>query len=63
MANLDNEIEELFLNEQEITADHLKAAIKRQCQETTFCPVFMGSAYKNKGVQLVLGIKKLKSWF
>jgi elongation factor G len=54
LANLDEEIGELFLLEQEPTAKQIKAAIRRQTIALKFCPVLMGSAYKNKGVQLLL---------
>ena len=54
LANLDPEIEDLFLNEKEISEAVLKAAIRRQTIALKFCPVLMGSAYKNKGVQLAL---------
>lgn len=54
VAEVDEEIAELFINEVEPTKDQLKAAIRRQTIARTFVPVFMGSAYKNKGVQTLL---------
>ena len=54
LANVDAEIEDMYLSEKELTEDDLKAAIRRQTLALKFCPVFMGSAYKNKGVQLAL---------
>lgn len=54
LADVDDEIAELFINETEPTADQLKKAIRRQTIARKFVPVFMGSAYKNKGVQLLL---------
>lgn len=54
LANIDHEIEELYLNEKPISEEQLKKAIRRQTLALKFCPVFMGSAYKNKGVQLAL---------
>jgi elongation factor G len=54
LADVDDEIAELFLMEETPSPEQLKAAIKRQTQALKFCPVFMGSAYKNKGVQTLL---------
>lgn len=54
LADCDDEIGEMFLNEEEPTADQLMAAIRRQTVARNFVSVFMGSAYKNKGVQLLL---------
>lgn len=54
LADVDDEIGELFLMEQEPTVDHLVRAIRRQTLANKFVPVFMGSAFKNKGVQPLL---------
>eukprot|EP00579_Thalassiosira_antarctica_P002505 CAMPEP_0201874418 /NCGR_PEP_ID=MMETSP0902-20130614/6683_1 /ASSEMBLY_ACC=CAM_ASM_000551 /TAXON_ID=420261 /ORGANISM="Thalassiosira antarctica, Strain CCMP982" /LENGTH=758 /DNA_ID=CAMNT_0048401289 /DNA_START=12 /DNA_END=2288 /DNA_ORIENTATION=+ len=54
LADVDEEIAELFLMEEEPTVEQLKAAIRRQTVACKFVPVFMGSAYKNKGVQKLL---------
>lgn len=54
LANVDHEIEEYYLEEKEIPIDVMKTAIRRQTLALKFCPVLMGSAYKNKGVQLAL---------
>jgi len=54
IADLDDEIAELFMAEEEPTPTQLKEAIRRQTINQKFVPVFMGSAYKNKGVQLLL---------
>jgi elongation factor G len=37
-----------------IPAKELKEVIRRHTIARTFCPVFMGSAFKNKGVQPLL---------
>ena len=52
--NVDEEMEELFINEQEPNEEQIYDAIRRQTILRKFVPVFMGSAYKNKGVQLLL---------
>ena len=54
LAEVDEELEELFLMEEEPTAEQLKEAIRRQTIQNRFVPVFMGSAFKNKGVQALL---------
>lgn len=55
LAEYDPEIEEYFLNEDiNIPADQLKKSIRKLTIEQKFCPVFLGSAYKNKGVQPLL---------
>ena len=51
LADVDPEIENLFLEEKTPTGQQLEEAIRRQTIKCTFCPVFMGAAYKNKGVQ------------
>jgi len=44
-------MEEYFLEENhEVPVDMLKECIRKHTLTLDFCPVFMGSAYKNKGV-------------
>ena len=54
VAEVDDELGELFLMGEEPTTEQLKAAIRRATVAREFAPVFMGSAFKNKGVQLLL---------
>jgi len=54
LADIDDTIAELFINETEPTSQQLKDAIRRQTIAQKFVPVMLGSAYKNKGVQLLL---------
>jgi elongation factor G len=54
LADVDPEIEDLFLKEKEPSTEQIRAAIRRTTISLKFAPVFMGSAYKNKGVQLAL---------
>ena len=50
----DETILEKYLEEQPVTAAELKAAIRKGTIEHVFTPVLCGSAFKNKGVQLLL---------
>jgi elongation factor G len=54
IADLDESVAEYFLNDQEPPEEALKAAIRKATIELKFTPVFVGSAYKNKGVQSLL---------
>jgi len=54
MCDLDDEIGTKFLEEQPITKQDLKAAIRRQTIANKFVPVAGGSAFKNKGVQFLV---------
>lgn len=53
-ADFDDVVAEKFLMEEEPTIAEIKAAIRKGCLNLDLTPVFMGSAYKNKGVQLLL---------
>lgn len=53
-AELDEVLAEKFLNEEEISIDEIKAAIRKGTIERKITPAFCGSAFKNKGVQLML---------
>jgi len=54
LADFDEEIMDLYLNEKEVPADVLKRAARDATLKMLITPVFCGSAYKNKGVQLLL---------
>lgn len=53
----------MFIEEEEPSAEMLEEKIRKYTIQRKFIPVFMGSAYKNKGVQLALNgvIKYLPS--
>ncbi len=53
-ADFDDEVAEKFLNEQEPTVEEIKRGIRKGCLSLNLTPVFMGSAYKNRGVQKLL---------
>jgi elongation factor G len=54
VSNVDEQLGELFVMEEEPNEEQLKAAIRRATISRTFLPVFVGSAYANVGVQLLL---------
>lgn len=54
LADIDDEVAECFVNEEEPSVELIKAAVRRQTIAQKFVPVFMGSAFKNKGVQVLL---------
>ncbi|MDX8363080.1 elongation factor G [Cytobacillus sp. IB215316] len=54
VAELDEELMEKYLGGEEITKEELKAAIRQGTVNVEFYPVICGSAFKNKGVQLML---------
>lgn len=54
VANVDDEVMELFVEENAVLGGTLASAIRRATVANQFVPVFMGSAYKNVGVQLLL---------
>ena len=53
-ADLDDRLAEKFLNEEEITEEEIKAALRKGTIERKVVPAFCGTAFKNKGVQLLL---------
>ena len=53
-ADLDEALAEKFLNEEEISIDEIKAALRKGTIERKVTPAFCGTAFKNKGVQLLL---------
>ena len=54
VANLDDEVGTLFLEEKPVTPKDLKAGIRRLTIDNKFVPVTGGSAFKNKGVQYLV---------
>ncbi|MYV16276.1 elongation factor G [Furfurilactobacillus milii] len=54
VAESDDELMEKYLNGEEISKDELKAGIRRATLANEFFPVLAGSAYKNKGVQMLM---------
>ncbi|MEA1875615.1 MAG: elongation factor G [Bacteroidota bacterium] len=54
LADFNEEILELFLDDQPIPNELLKTAAREATLKLLITPVFCGAAYKNKGVQLML---------
>ncbi len=54
IADFNEEVMELYLDGKEISVDLLKKAARDATIKMLITPVFCGSAYKNKGVQLLL---------
>ena len=54
VVETDEALMDKYLEGEEITVEELKAAIRKACISCELVPVFCGSAYRNKGVQMLL---------
>ncbi|MGC4094792.1 MAG: elongation factor G [Polyangiaceae bacterium] len=54
VGEVDDALAEKFLNEEPVSDDELRAAIRRATLALKMTPVMCGSAFRNKGVQLLL---------
>ena len=54
VADLDDDVAELYLDDQVIPTDLLMSAIRKATIKLMMVPVLCGAAYKNKGIQLLL---------
>ncbi|KAK3764114.1 hypothetical protein RRG08_039286 [Elysia crispata] len=54
VANVDDDLGEIFLEERTPTAQQIQDAVRRTTLDRSFTPVLVGSALKNKGVQPLL---------
>jgi elongation factor G len=54
VSHYDDDLVELILEEQEISEEQLKRAIRKATLSTKLTPVLCGSSFKNKGVQPLL---------
>ncbi|WP_148265546.1 elongation factor G [Pediococcus claussenii] len=54
LADIDENIMEKYLGGEEISVDEIKAAIRKGTLALELFPVLAGSAFKNKGVQMML---------
>lgn len=53
-AEGDDALMEKYLEGEELSIDEIKASLRKQVLACTLFPVFCGSAYKNKGIQMLL---------
>jgi elongation factor G len=54
LADTDDTIMEKYLSKEEIGVDEIKAALRKGALEMKLTPVLCGSAFRNKGLQLLL---------
>ncbi|MDH5768381.1 MAG: elongation factor G [Nitrospirota bacterium] len=54
LADVDDTLLEKFLSKEEIEADEIKTAIRKGTIEMKLTPIFCGSAFRNKCIQLLL---------
>jgi len=54
LADVDDTLLEKFLSKEEIGADEIKSAIRKGTIEMKLTPIFCGSAFRNKCIQLLL---------
>lgn len=54
VCEIDDDLMNKYFEGEEITEDEIKAAIRKGTIEIQFTPVICGTAFKNKGVQLLL---------
>ena len=54
ISDVDEKIMEKFLDGQEVSADEIRAAVRKGTIEMKLTPVICGTAFKNKGVQQLL---------
>jgi len=53
-ASYDDNLMDKYLNDEDISTEELKLAVRKGCIDNTFIPTLCGSAFKNKGVQRLL---------
>ncbi|SHN36970.1 elongation factor G [Gracilibacillus kekensis] len=54
VAEVDEDLMERYLEGEEFSNDEIRAAVRKATLSVEFYPVFCGSAFKNKGVQLLI---------
>lgn len=54
LADIDDEIMEKYLDKSDISVEEIKSAVRKGTLEMKITPVLCGSAFRNKGIQLLL---------
>lgn len=54
IVNFDDTVMEKYLNGNELTVNEIKSCIRKGVLTATFFPIVCGTAFKNKGVKLLL---------
>ncbi len=54
VSMFDDKLMENLLEEKEVSAEAIHAAVRKGVQSLRLCPVYLGSAFRNKGVQPLL---------
>lgn len=54
LADVDDEVAEIYLSGRKMTADEIISALRRACVQLKAVPVFCGASFRNKGVQPLL---------
>ncbi len=54
MGNFDDVVADKYLSGHDVTTEELRKAVRKAALSLKFTPVMVGSAFKNKGVQLLL---------
>ncbi|MFN1208829.1 elongation factor G, partial [Enterococcus lactis] len=54
LADINDGIMEKYLEGEEISVDEIKAAIRQGTLNLEYYPVLAGSAFKNKGIQMLM---------
>lgn len=54
LSDIDDELAMAYLDEQEVSPKMIRAAVRKGTIDRKIYPVFCGSAYKNRGVQLLI---------
>ena len=54
LSEIDDELAMAYLDEQEVSPKMIRAAVRKGTIDRKIYPVFCGSAYKNRGVQLLI---------
>lgn len=54
LADIDDEIMEKYLDKSDISVEEIKRAVRKGTLEMKITPVLCGSAFRNKGIQLLL---------